>query len=70
MEVKVEERTKELKKLQMEKMEQLYRFAEFGQLSSGLFHDLINPLTAISGFADHDFKKMGQYLCGVLLGRI
>jgi signal transduction histidine kinase len=48
LEIKVEERTSELKKTQMEKMAQLYRFAEFGRLSSGLFHDLVNPLTALS----------------------
>lgn len=48
LEVTVEERTKELKEAQAEKMAQLYRFAEFGRLSSGLFHDLMNPLTAIS----------------------
>lgn len=28
--------------------EELCRFAEFGRLSSGLFHDLINPLTGLS----------------------
>lgn len=48
LEIKVEQRTKELKKVQIEKMKHLYRFAEFGRLSSGLFHDLINPLTALS----------------------
>lgn len=48
LEIKVEERTKELKEVQAEKMTQLYRFAEFGRLSSGLFHDLINPLNAVS----------------------
>jgi len=48
LEIKVEERTKELKEAQLEKMAQLYRFAEFGRLSSGLFHDLVNPLNAIS----------------------
>jgi signal transduction histidine kinase len=48
LEIKVEERTKELKETQMEKMAQMYRFAEFGRLSSGLFHDLINPLNALS----------------------
>lgn len=47
LEVKVEERTKELKKSQTEKVSQLYRFAEFGQLSAGLFHDSINLLSAI-----------------------
>lgn len=48
LEITVEERTKDLKMLQMEKIIQLYRFAEFGKLSSGLFHDLVNPLTAVT----------------------
>ena len=48
LEVKVEERTRELKESQAEKMTQVYRFAEFGRLSSGVFHDLINPLNAVS----------------------
>ncbi len=48
LEIKVEERTRELKQTQIEKMNQLYRFAEFGRLSSGLFHDLVNPLTALA----------------------
>lgn len=48
LEITVEKRTSELQKLQMEKIGQLYRFAEFGRISSGIFHDLINPLTAIS----------------------
>ncbi len=48
LEITVEERTKELRETQMEQVAQLYRFAEFGRLSSGLFHDLMNPLTAIS----------------------
>ncbi len=48
LEITVEKRTRELKETQAEKMAHLYRFAEFGRLSSGLFHDLINPLTAVS----------------------
>lgn len=48
LEVKVEERTQELKRTQMEKVGQLYRFSEFGRLSSGLFHDLTNLLSAVS----------------------
>lgn len=47
LEVRVEERTKELKETQLEKMMQLYRFAEFGRISAGLLHDLTNPLTAV-----------------------
>jgi len=48
LEIKVEERTKKLREAQAEKMVQLYRFAEFGRLSSGLFHDLVNPLSAVA----------------------
>ena len=44
LEVKVEERTHELRMAQLEKIDHLYRFAEFGQLASGLFHDLLNVL--------------------------
>lgn len=47
LEQKVEEWTREIKKMQGEKINQLYRFAEFGRLSSGLFHDLMNPLQSI-----------------------
>ncbi len=32
-----------------EKLAQLYTFVEFGKLSSGLFHDLMNPLNALVG---------------------
>jgi signal transduction histidine kinase len=48
LEIRVEERTQELRKTQMEQMAQVYRFAEFGRLSGGLFHDLVNYLTAVS----------------------
>jgi C4-dicarboxylate-specific signal transduction histidine kinase len=48
LEIKVEERTEELKKAELEKINNLYRFAKFGKLSSGIFHDLVNPLTALA----------------------
>lgn len=48
LEIKVIERTAQIKSMEMEKMTQLYRLAEFGRLSSGIFHDLVNPLTAVS----------------------
>lgn len=48
LEVKVDERTKELKSIELEKVSQLYRFVEFGRLASGIFHDLINPLSAVA----------------------
>jgi len=48
LEIKVQERTAELEKTQVEKMLELHRFAEFGRLSSTLLHDLANPLTSVS----------------------
>ncbi len=48
LEIRVEERTRDLKKAQVEKLAQMSRFAEFGKLSSGFFHDLMSPLTALS----------------------
>lgn len=48
LEVKVAERAKEIERLQVEKMLELHRFAEFGRLSAGLLHELANPLTAMS----------------------
>jgi len=53
LEIKVEQRTRELQEAQSEKITQLYRFAEFGKLASGLFHDLMNPLTSISLYLEH-----------------
>jgi len=37
-----------LEKEQFKKITELSRLAKFGKLSSGFFHDLVNPLTAIS----------------------
>ena len=48
LEITVKKRTQELQKMQLDKIGQLYRLAEFGRISSSIFHDLINPLTAIS----------------------
>lgn len=47
LETKVKERTRELHDAQREKIAQLYRFAEFGKLSSGIFHDLMNSLNSV-----------------------
>lgn len=60
LEIRVDERTRELQKTQMEKIAQLSRFAEFGRLSSGLFHDLVNPLTAVS----LNIEKMKSHTTG------
>jgi len=60
LEETVQRRTNELKEAQAEKMAQLYRFAEFGKLSSGVFHDLINPLTAVSLNMEQIKKEYGK----------
>lgn len=67
LEIRVEERTKELQKVQMEQMAQVYKFAEFGRLSSGLFHDLVNPLNAISLSIE---KIKGDQKLGVNLDQV
>ncbi len=48
LEERVIERTRMIREMEAEKISQLYRLAEFGRVSSGIFHDLINPLTAVS----------------------
>lgn len=48
LEIKIEERTNQLRIAQIEKVTEMYRFVEFGRLASGLFHDLSSPLNAIS----------------------
>ncbi len=48
LEIKVEKRTEELKRTQLEKILHLYRLADFGRMTAGLFHDLVNPLTMVS----------------------
>ncbi len=48
LETRVEERTSELKRLELERTAELARFAEFGRQATGMVHDLLNPLTAVS----------------------
>ncbi len=48
LEIRVEQRTMDLKKAQIEQMSQLSKFIEYGRSMSGLLHDLVNPITAIS----------------------
>lgn len=48
LEQKVYERTRDLERLEAEKVSQLYRFATLGRMASGLFHDFVNPLTIVS----------------------
>ncbi len=60
LEITVEKRTKELRETQAEKVSQLYRFAEFGRLSSGFFHDLMNPLQAVSLYVEKAKGENGE----------
>ncbi len=48
LEAKIKERTLELQVAQFEEMQQLYRFAEVGQLSAALLHDLANHLAILT----------------------
>lgn len=45
LEVRVEERTRILKEIQHQELARLEYFADFGKISSSIFHDLMNPLT-------------------------
>jgi signal transduction histidine kinase len=45
---KVEERTAQLRQVQLEEMQQMYRFAELGQLGVTLLHDLANHITTLT----------------------
>lgn len=48
LEVLVEKRTKQLRLLEAEKLVQVHRFAEFGRIAAGLFHDFATPLNLVS----------------------
>ncbi|MDE2188567.1 MAG: GHKL domain-containing protein, partial [Patescibacteria group bacterium] len=48
LEVKVAERTRQLAKTQEERLADIAHITEFGQLSQGLFHDLLSPLSAMA----------------------
>ncbi|MES2985592.1 MAG: HAMP domain-containing sensor histidine kinase [Patescibacteria group bacterium] len=47
LEVRVKEKIDEAKALQAEHLATVYRFVEFGRLSSGLFHDLMSPIQTL-----------------------
>jgi len=46
--VRLEDQAQKLKKAQLTEMSQLYQFAELGQLTSSMFHELANHLSIIS----------------------
>lgn len=52
LELRVTERTQEIKELQQLQVAHLSHLAEFGKLSTGIFHDLISPLSGIIAHVD------------------
>lgn len=56
--IRAQKSTRELQKTHTERMLQLYQLAELGRLSSGLIHDLVSPLTALSLNLDQAVSKM------------
>jgi signal transduction histidine kinase len=48
LESKAEKRAQQLAAAQLDQMQELYRFAELGRLSTALFHDLANHLSTVS----------------------
>jgi signal transduction histidine kinase len=63
LEIKVIERTEDLRKEQLERVGDMYRFAEMGRLAGGLFHDLSNPMTGL-GLAIENIKNRSEKLKG------
>lgn len=59
LEVRVREHSEQLRSKQLEEMEQLYKFAEVGQLSAMLLHDIANHL-AILNIDLADLKQQKQ----------
>lgn len=45
---KVSEKEREIQELHLQKMADVYKLAEIGKNSASIFHDLMNPLTAVS----------------------
>jgi signal transduction histidine kinase len=54
------ERTATLREAQAEKVSSLYHLAEFGRLSSGIFHDLIGALSIVSMNVEHLEQATGS----------
>jgi signal transduction histidine kinase len=48
LEVKVEERTRQVQAAHMERVQEVYRFAELGHISVALLHDVANYLSVLS----------------------
>ncbi len=59
LKTQVQQRTKQLRQAQLKEAQQMYRFAELGQLGVTLLHDLANHLTALTLEID-DLRKAGH----------
>ncbi len=57
LEVRVEERTAQLKRVQFEQVLQVHRFADVGRHTSGLLHDMVNPLTGLMLHVEELYAK-------------
>ncbi len=69
LEITVLERIKELRKAEMEKISQMYHFVELGRLSSGIIHDLVNPLTSLCLYIEtfnNQSEEANEYLSRAL----
>jgi signal transduction histidine kinase len=60
LELSVQKHSEQLRTMQLEEMEQLYKFAEMGQLSAVLMHDIAGHLTALN-LDIADLKKDKQH---------
>jgi signal transduction histidine kinase len=66
LEVEVQQRTRELQAVQLEQIQEVYRFAELGHLSTALFHDMANHLMSVS----IDIEGLQKGKSSVMLARI
>ncbi len=57
LEIRIREKIEEVKLAQIEHISMLYRFVEFGKISSGLFHDLISPIQTLKLYLESFPKK-------------
>lgn len=57
--IRLEKRTQELRAVQLKEMQQLYRFAELGQMSTALVHDVANHLSVLT-LDIEDLKKQAH----------
>lgn len=63
LELKVENRTKELKKSQLETITAMSQMYELGKVAQGLFHDLITPLSSAALYiSEYDRTNTKQYI--------